>query len=76
MRLWYHRIMHVSNQVSPKKRGRPSSGGRDPITPVRMPDRIRDAVDRAIADRGSEMSRSEYIRRVLTEHLISQGFIS
>lgn len=53
--------------VRPKKRGRgrPPSGGRDPMVAVRMPTDLRDAVDRWASGQDDKPSRSEAIRRLV-----------
>lgn len=61
--------------VKPKKRGRPSTGGRDPITAVRMPSEITAALDTAAASDPDKPSRSELIRRIVVEWLQAKGFI-
>ncbi|MDP2333855.1 MAG: CopG family transcriptional regulator [Reyranella sp.] len=57
--------MAKSIVVTPKKRGRPSTGGRDPLVGVRFPPDIIAAVDQEAAAR--DMTRSDIIREHVTE---------
>ncbi len=58
-----------------KKRGRPPTGI-TPIAAVRLPTDIRAALDRAIASLPEPRpSRSEFIRRLLTDHLREHGHL-
>ena len=66
--------MTASIGVVPKKRGRPATG-RDPVTAIRLSEEFREAVDRAISDNAQPLSRSEYIRRVLGDHLRAKGYL-
>jgi hypothetical protein len=58
--------MKKSIVVKPKKRGRgrPSTGGRDPLYGLRVPDELMEQVDNWGKEHGAE-SRSEAIRRLL-----------
>ena len=68
--------MSASIPVTPKKRGRPSEGGRDPIVPVRMPMAMRDALDGMIAaEPEPQPTRSEAVRRALADHLRAKGYL-
>jgi len=53
-----------SIRVIPKKRGRPSTGGRDPLYGVRIPDNLILAIDRWAVDNDSP-SRSDALRRLV-----------
>jgi hypothetical protein len=57
------RTMSKSIKVAPKKRGRPPSGGRDPIVPTRFPEETIAAIDAWAANAGA--SRSEAIRSLV-----------
>ena len=61
--------MAKSNTVIPKKRGRPSSGGRDPILTVRLPAEMIEAIS-SWADK-SEVSRSAAVRLLIEAALKS-----
>ena len=50
--------------VEPKKRGRPPSGGRDPLIGVRLPPEMLKRID-ALAAKKGEGSRSQEIRALL-----------
>jgi hypothetical protein len=57
--------MAKSNKVIPKKgRGRPPTG-RDPLTALRLPPVLLQAVETWAADQADEPNRSEAIRRLL-----------
>ena len=66
--------MMLSMSDIQKRRGRPATG-KTPIAAIRLPTDLRAAVDRAIADKGVEMSRSEYIRGILSTHLKAEGYL-
>jgi hypothetical protein len=65
--------MPKSNTVAPKKRGRPPSGGRDPIVPTRFPQDQIAAIDAWAAQVGDDVSRSEAIRRLVELGLAKGG---
>ena len=68
--------MSASIPVTPKKRGRPSEGGRDPIVPVRMPVELRDALDGWISNEPEpKPTRSEAIRVALRDWLTDFGYL-
>lgn len=56
--------MAKSVVVKPKKRGRPPTGSRHPVTSVRLPRILTRAID-AWAAKNGETSRSEAIRRLV-----------
>jgi hypothetical protein len=62
--LRYSPNMPKSIRAIPKKRGRPSTGGRDPLYAVRIHDALVLAVDRWAAENGSP-SRSDALRRLI-----------
>ncbi len=45
-------------KVGPKKRGRPYSGGRDPLFSLRMPPEIREEVEKQAQEDGITMSKA------------------
>jgi hypothetical protein len=55
--------MQKSIKVASKKRGRPSTGGRDPGVHVRLPATMLAAIDAKSVEEGT--SRSEAIRRLV-----------
>jgi hypothetical protein len=58
--------MKKSISVNKKSRGRPKKkGGVDPVTAVRLPKMISDAVDAWAASQEDEPGRSEAIRRLV-----------
>jgi hypothetical protein len=58
--------MKKSISVNKKSRGRPKKkGGVDPVTAVRLPKSLSDAVDSWAADQEDEPIRSEAIRRLV-----------
>ena len=59
--------MAKSIKVAPKRRGRgrPPSGGRDPIVPTRFPEDQIAAIDEWAAKAGDAVTRSEAIRRLV-----------
>jgi hypothetical protein len=60
----------------PTKRGRPYAGGRDPLIGVRMPVDVRDAIDAAAGqEKDSTPTRSEMIRRIVTDWLRRRGYL-
>ena len=59
------RFMAKSIKVAPKKRGRPPSGGRDPIVPTRFPKNQIKAIDAWATHAGEGVTRSEAIRRLV-----------
>ena len=66
-------FMAKSITVTPKKRGRPASGGRDPIVPTRFPQDQIAAIDAWAAKAGDDVSRSEAIRRLVEIGLKAKG---
>jgi hypothetical protein len=65
--------MVKSIKVAPKKRGRPASGGRDPIVPTRFPQEQIAAIDAWAAKAGDDITRSEAIRRLVELGLRVKG---
>jgi hypothetical protein len=63
--LRYDHFMAKSIVVGPKKRGRPSTGGRDPLTSVRLPPELGKAIDTWALKTGGGITRSEAIRRLV-----------
>jgi metal-responsive CopG/Arc/MetJ family transcriptional regulator len=59
--------------VRPKKRGRPSTGGRDPVVALRLPVELVVATDRAT--KAEKTNRSVVIREALAEHLKAKGYL-
>lgn len=57
--------MAKSIKVTPKKRGRPPSGGRNPIVPTRFPQEQIAAIDAWATKAGDGVTRSEAIRRLV-----------
>jgi hypothetical protein len=58
--------MKKSISVNKKSRGRPKKkGGVDPVTAVRLPKELSDAVDTWASDQDDEPVRSEAIRRLV-----------
>jgi metal-responsive CopG/Arc/MetJ family transcriptional regulator len=57
--------MEKSNPVEPKKRGRPPSGGRDPLVGVRFPPAVIKAVDHVAKAKG--VTRSDVIRKAVEQ---------
>lgn len=73
--VWEHDNMVSSIVVTRKKRGRPTTGGADPIVPLRMPMAMRDALDSLMtAEPEPQPSRSEAVRRALVDHLRAKGY--
>ena len=67
--------MHLSMSDIHKKRGRPATG-RTPISALRLPDDLREAVDRYVADQPDpKPSRSEAIRYALRDWLTGLGYL-
>lgn len=64
-------FMAKSIKVAPKKRGRPPSGGRDPIVPTRFPPEQIAAIDAWAT--GADITRSEAIRRLVELGLRAKG---
>lgn len=62
------RNMARSIKVKPKKRGRPPSGGRDPLVAARFPSSLTAAID-AWAEKNGGLTRSEAMRRLLVSAL-------
>src|SRR5688572_27427573 len=60
----------------PKKRGRPSTGGRDPHVGFRSPAEITAAIDAAASAEPDAPSRSEMIRRIVTDWLGTKGLLA
>jgi hypothetical protein len=65
--------MAKSIKVSPKKRGRPPTGGRDPIVPTRFPEDQIAAIDAWAAASEQPVTRSEAIRRLVGLGLKAKG---
>ena len=59
--------MAKSISVKPKRRGRPPSGGRDPLVGLRLPPQKIAALDALAADWG--VTRSEVIRQIVHKAL-------
>ena len=59
--------------MTPKKRGRPPSGGRDPIVPVRIPQELIETIDEWAAASEQPLTRSEAIRRLVELGLKAKG---
>jgi hypothetical protein len=57
--------MAKSITVKPKKRGRPNTGGRDPLVGARLPPALIAAVDGWAEKADGGISRSEAIRRLV-----------
>jgi len=70
----YNKKMNQSINVKQKKRGRPATG-KTPITGVRLPDDLAEAVDSAGNDEADNPTRSETIRRILRDWLIGNGYL-
>jgi hypothetical protein len=64
----------MSIAAKPKKRGRPATG-RDPMIGLRAPLEFTKALDRASAREDDQPSRSEMIRRIVTEWLKAKGYL-
>jgi len=58
-----------------KRRG-PAPSGQTPVTAIRLSPDLRAACDRAIAAQPEPCSRSEFIRRILTEALSAKGYLA
>jgi hypothetical protein len=56
----------------PKKRGRPSTGGRDPMIGARFPAALKEAIDKWAASNG-DIGRSEAMRRLVELGLKAKG---
>lgn len=65
--------MKKSIKVAPKRRGRPPSGGRDPIVPVRISREVIDLIDAWAAANERPLTRSEAIRRLIEIGLKARG---
>lgn len=68
-------FMPKSNEVPKRKRGRPYSGGRDPLVNTRIPIAMIEALEQFAADEKPPISRSEAVRRLLGEHLRKHGYL-
>jgi len=66
-------MMTKSIVVAPKKRGRPSSGGRDPHIGARFPATLTAAIDVWAAKTDGGIGRSEAIRRLVELGLQAKG---
>jgi len=73
VRFMYYDNGMASISVTRKKRGRPATG-QDPVRTVRLPDDIIEAVDEAASREDPPLSRSEMIRRILSEWLRKKGY--
>ena len=60
--------MGKSTAATPKRRGRPFSGGRDPLLAARFPQELIDATNAWAAKQDERPSRSEGIRRLVELH--------
>lgn len=67
-------MKHSSVSVLPKKSGRPATG-RDRMFSFRMPDELAAALGRWVAAQPGPMSRSDAMRLIIRDWLISQGLI-
>jgi len=66
--------MAKSISVNKMRRGRPKKvGGVDPVTAVRLPAKLSDAVDRWADKQADEPGRSEAIRRLVELGLKAKG---
>jgi hypothetical protein len=66
--------MKKSISINKKSRGRPKKkGGVDPVTAVRLPKTLSDAVDSWAANQDDEPVRSESIRRLVELGLKAKG---
>ena len=64
-----------SIQALPKRRGRPPTG-KDPVSSVRLSTELREALDAWVIDQKlPKPSRSEAIRRIVTDHLRRKGYL-
>jgi len=61
------KIMKKSIMVAPKRRGRPPTGGRDPILAVRVPQELIDRIDKWA--KLNDIARSEAVRRLIEHSL-------
>jgi hypothetical protein len=61
---WYTVSMGKSIKVHQKKLGRPATG-RDPAVTVRLPKEVLDDVETWAAKQGSDLNRSQSIRRLV-----------
>lgn len=64
----------MSIPVTPKKRGRPATGT-DPHLSFRSPPAVTQAIERAAKAEADQPSRSEMIRRIVTEWLKERGHL-
>ncbi|MFN3686748.1 ribbon-helix-helix protein, CopG family [Salinarimonas sp.] len=60
--------------MTPKKRGRPATGT-DPHLSFRSPPEVTEAIERAAKAQTDTPSRSEMIRRIVTEWLRERGHL-
>jgi len=67
--------MNGSISDQPKKRGRPSTGGRDPFVGFRSPRELTNGIDAYAADQREPVSRSEVIRLIVAQFLRSKGYL-
>jgi metal-responsive CopG/Arc/MetJ family transcriptional regulator len=58
-----------------KKRGRPVTGKAIPVATVRLPPELLLALDVLASEQKPTASRSDVIRRILTEHLKANGYL-
>jgi hypothetical protein len=65
--IWYHHNMAKAITVIPRKRGRPSKGGRDPLISLRLPQEMIAGLERWAVANG--VSRSEAVRDLISERL-------
>ncbi|SCM71527.1 conserved exported hypothetical protein [uncultured Pleomorphomonas sp.] len=71
----YNTYIMTSISVKHKKRGRPATG-KTPITGVRLPDDVGEALERFAETAFEKPSRSEAIRHILKEWLREKGYLS
>ena len=67
--------MASSISVTPKKKGRPPKGGRDPVMTLRVPSEIRLAIETWCAAQKPAPTRSEAIRIALRDWLTGLGLL-
>lgn len=70
----YYTNAMPSISVIRKKKGRPATG-QDPVRSIRLPDEVMEAVDRACEAEEDASTRSEVIRRILTDYLRKAGHL-
>ncbi|WP_363316290.1 CopG family transcriptional regulator [Chelatococcus sp.] len=65
----------MSINVVQKKRGRPKTG-QDPVSAIRLSPELRAAIDKACSAEADNPSRSEMIRRIVSDWLQKNGYFS